>query len=457
MTTASEKAALQADRDNVQAALDSLSTKIENLVVEGTPPPPAPQTSLVAANPSAWCWIQKGSTVRYGDNTYFGVVGGIGGDRQKIVQWNHVTQERIEVDVSTPDSVEKDDHNQPTIWRRPTDGRLVCAFSPHNGQGYTRLSTNPNDASEWGPAIPIEAHSSYHPQCYPSLLDDGTHLYCLIRQHYSNKDQWKLIPLNDDGSMRGSDREAVWYAQSGAHKPYVIPVSDPANGWLHFFATRWSQNVAEDNREIWHARRSVAGHWYDSLGNQISHLDSQGGGFYHSPGWDSAKYDLWTRVVTTTAPESCWIVDATIDGSGNPVVLWQKETTGDWANGNENFEFWRSRWTGTQWQEQFICTSGSSPAAPAHRGYSGCASFDDGPNSVYVSVEVSGVHEIQRWGTVDGGVTWTKVADITSGSSSPNWRPIAVKGRVLGESPEVAWMGQGPYPDFVSFETRIVG
>lgn len=414
---------------------------------------PARRSVVVANHPSAWCWIQKQSAIRAGNKTWFAVVGGPQGDRQTIVEWNHDTQRRSERDVSLPSTRQKDDHNQPTLWRR-SDGRLVCAFSPHNGQGYTRLSTNPDDCGSWGSATAIDSGGTSR-QSYPSLLFDGTQLFCLVRQDIRRIDQWKLIPLNDDGTMDGEDREAVWYAQSTSHKPYVIPMADQANGRLHFFSTRWSQNVAEDNREIWHAYRQ-AGRWHDSQGMEISHLDSQGGGFYHSPAWQQSGYDRWTRVYTATEPESCWVMDAACDAAGNPMVLWQRETTGDWGNG-EFFEFWLSRWKGGQWRHSKVCDSGHSPAGNQH-GYSGVAIFDlDDPTRIFAAVEVDNVHEIQRFDTTNSGATWSKQADLTTGSNSPNWRPVAVHGRVVGEPPEVAWMGDGAYLDFTQYETRIIG
>ena len=76
------------------------------------------------------------------------------------------------------------------------------------------------------------------------------------------------------------------------------------------------------------------------------------------------------------------------------------------------------------------------------------------PSIAYLSREVEGVHEIERWTTRDGGAHWTG-RSVTSSSSMPNLRPVTPRGAKTGEL-DVVWM-RGPYPGYQRFETGLVG
>jgi len=92
-----------------------------------------------------------------------------------------------------------------------------------------------------------------------------------------------------------------------------------------------------------------------------------------------------------------------------------------------NYKYYRAIWDGNSWTEEHICDSNHDGISSnqLHYGLGICAKQDN-PNIVYVSVDVNGVAEIQKWEFIGG--SWTKTEDITKNSVKYNWRPIAVRG-----------------------------
>ena len=71
---------------------------------------------------------------------------------------------------------------------------------------------------------------------------------------------------------------------------------------------------------------------------------------------------------------------------------------------------------------------------------------------LFLSRQVEGEFEIERWETADLGATWTHQA-ITAGSGAKNVRPFVPRNRQLGEI-EVLWM-QGRYDHWTEYETAL--
>ena len=100
-----------------------------------------------------------------------------------------------------------------------------------------------------------------------------------------------------------------------------------------------------------------------------------------------------------------------------------------------NYKYYRAIWDGSSWSSEYICDSNHDGISSEQPRYGlGICAKQDNPDIVYVSVDVDGIAEIQKW-KFNGG--WTKVEDITENSTKDNWRPVAVRNGT--EDFDVVW------------------
>ena len=71
---------------------------------------------------------------------------------------------------------------------------------------------------------------------------------------------------------------------------------------------------------------------------------------------------------------------------------------------------------------------------------------------MYLSRQVSGVYQIERWVTRDDGLTWHSTG-VTSGARD-NYRPVSVRGPSFGRTYDLFWM-HGRYTGWLDFGTSI--
>lgn len=75
------------------------------------------------------------------------------------------------------------------------------------------------------------------------------------------------------------------------------------------------------------------------------------------------------------------------------------------------------------------------------------------PSIVYLSKQIDGVFEIEKWMTSDSGKNWSSFA-ITKHSKYNNVRPVVPRGHESNVD-SVLWMN-GKYVHYTSYNTRIL-
>ena len=150
---------------------------------------------------------------------------------------------------------------------------------------------------------------------------------------------------------------------------------------------------------------------------------------------------------------SAWIWDVAIDAGGNTVIAYVAFPS------KKDHRYRYARWNGATWDDNEITAAGgwfptvSQSARRFAPHYSGGFALDHAdPSVVYLSRDVGGVFEIERWVTPDGGRSWTSGA-ITADSEKNNVRPYVPLGDAP-DGPEVIWM-QGDYVDWVRYGTAL--
>ncbi len=396
--------------------------------------PLAAPTSRTVNADGAWCWFADPRAVRHRgahDRTYLGWITRIG-DVQ-IGQYDHAARVLTTATLMTRFKV--DDHNNPVVVIRP-DGRLMAFWSGHVGARiYYRVSTQPEDIAAWGPTriLPVQltGASGY---TYPNPVfsaAEGHRLYLFWRAGW----QPAYSTSGDLGQTWAPARQVVTNA---GERPYVKVAGDPAGG-VHLAFTDGHPRETDVNNI--HYVRIKDGRFVRANGTVIGSVSSgpirpnQADTVYNQAQWGGQK---------------AWVHDVAVDPAGRPVIVFATFV----SLADHRYRY--ARWTGSGWSvHRIVLAGGSFERSGTEQHYSGGLTLDhEDPRVVYLSREINGVHEVERWATGDGGATWSRQA-LTSGSSRPNVRPVSPRGST-GGALEALWMA-GDYAFYTSFSTAIRG
>ena len=204
------------------------------------------------------------------------------------------------------------------------------------------------------------------------------------------------------------------------------------------------------------------GHPRDEPENSIYYMKYEHGAFVKADGtWIAPIKELPIQprasdIVYDAKPSKvrAWIWDIALDADSNPVIAYAqflKET---------DHRYHYARWVGGSWLDTELVAAGKwfpqTPAGATEREphYSGGIALDHAdPSIVFLSREVAGMFEIERWATNDSGKTWQSIP-ITSHSAHPNVRPVVAR-NTGGTGEYVLWI-QGDYVYSTDYHTGIV-
>lgn len=371
------------------------------------------------------------------NRTYFGVVNSGGTSASSYVKVGYYDHDDDSTQVYPLSNLqEKDDHNNPALYFRPSDEKILACYSKHNDtHRRRRVSTSAEDVSSWGSETTSQPDGTGE-YTYSNLLrlsTEGTsgRLYDFYRYvDLSNNVTWRYITSDDDGDTWSSSSTLFSSNANSAYHPYPAFASNGSNR-IDFFFT--DSHPVESNQRLCHF-------YYD-------------GAFKQSDGtaMGTAPYDYTDATLVHDASagtDRVWVWHAALDGT-TPVVLYTVFP----ANDTTDHRLYYGRWNGSSWDTEEITDLGTYLYS-REPYYSGGAAFDiDSPDTLVLSKVVSGVHEIQEW-TRSGG-TWSKTDDITSGSSTSNARPIIPHGGGNNTKSRILWWGNGQYTSYTDYHEAI--
>ena len=384
----------------------------------------------------AWCWFQDPRAIHYEgtqNQTYVGWVNALGDIF--IGSYNHST--KIMSRVNLHPALQVDDHAGPSILIRP-DGRLMVFYSAHNDSTmYYRLSTNPEDISSWGAEQTVGTNtpgtSGYS---YPNpvqLSDESNKIYLFWRGG-----NWEPSFSTSTDGISWSTAKTLFNVPG--QRPYTKVVSD-GTGKIHFtFTDGHPTDSGITSNSIYYAYY-YNGAFYKAGGTFIRSMADVVAGSPLLPSEVDKVYDSAATGIIA------WNWDIALDGSGYPTIVYANFPT------TTDHRYRYARWTGSAWADHEITPAGGYIDGPGPNAYySGGVTLDHENSSiVYLSREISGVHEIEKWTTSDNGATWSSES-ITSGSSNKNIRPVVPRGHT-SELP-VIWMN-GDYPSYETYATAL--
>jgi hypothetical protein len=160
-----------------------------------------------------------------------------------------------------------------------------------------------------------------------------------------------------------------------------------------------------------------------------------------SPSHADVVYDAQTTKVPA------WVWDVAFTSTGHPVIVYAT-----FPKPTEHL-YWYASWTGTRWVSHLLTDGGGSisPSGIEYEYSGGIALDHDHPSNLYLSHQVSGGWQIERWSMRDGGARWAHQIVVPAGGSG-NVRPVVAR----GPTTELFWL-HGAYDTYTSYRTSVRG
>ncbi|MEY3896140.1 MAG: hypothetical protein RLZZ214_1660, partial [Verrucomicrobiota bacterium] len=431
--------------------------------------PPLPGGATEIAPDGAWTWFNDERAILHQGSLYSGYVKGTG--QTGVTRRNLATGENSHMIISTGNSQQLDDHNNPSITVLP-DGKLLVVYSKHiAGTRFfqrTSLVPLPTTDADWGNEVIVAmpANNTYA-NTYP-LSGESNTIYNFSRCINFNP---TLSLSTNNGASWGAPRQLVGTG-SGNTRPYPRYCSNGVDRIDLIYTDGHPRDVENSVYHMYYKNGGLYktdGTLIDTLANiPLDHDAGEKGNVVYP--FSNAAWGAGDGPNQWIPTGRGWTWDVQYGEGGVPTCAFQvqkDDVTGTGWN-NDRIYYYYARWTGTAWQRRFIA-HGGRPLYSGEDDYGGGMCLDpDDPRIVYISTnaanpfaigDINSVplrggdrYEIYRGFTADGGLTfsWTQ---ITVNSAADNLRPIVPVGH--GKQECLLWFN-GTYTTYTSFSTRVL-
>lgn len=346
-------------------------------------------------------------------------------------------------------ALEVDDHNNGSCTFDST-GRLIAYYGQHNDPTFRyRIWDGVGDfalASSW--TAEAARGNSEGPYSYPGMYQfpaDTSKSYLFTRRWTDGSGTTRTFAYRTTTALTGSSDP--WSAYTDVllrtnQRPYVKHVMTGTN--RIDVAISSAQPNEDTFISVLHMYGQLDGsnnlRWYKTNGTEIV------AALPFNPLTEATLVDDGTG-------KKRWISDIAVGADGHPRILWMLYPNGD----GTDIRYMYSRWTGSAWTAQAeICRGGTNLYAGEIFYHGGlCFDFLD-PDRVYLSESfTTAQYQIQEWRTINGGTSWSKVRDITTGAyTGIRSRPYSPRNNT--GNLRVLWF-EGTYDTFTSYNTKIYG
>lgn len=362
-------------------------------------------------------------------------------------------------------ALEVDDHVDPAILPLAS-GKILAAYSQHNGSSYCRTSSNAGDIRSWASEVTVSTGNSDSYALLAQTADTNATVWWFFRRGSSNPRPRYYRVSTDGGATWGTP---VSLFSVSSQRPYqrVCQGSGDPNRIDHLYSDG-QPNEASTN-SVYHFYQVV-----DSSGSFYT--------LYKSDGTSIGAYNLDGTAHTGTPPSlplGPSNVTKIYDGTTHHSWLWDLCWVGSTLTAgyavyttatatDDTHNYYRATLSGGAWTSDLICDGGTSipnsiypDAANAEVNYSGGFCFD--PNTsdrVYVSrkyaanVSGTGDQRIEQWDKSAG--TWSKTVDITGGSAGGSTGHINARPRRIENNPTTQILyWSGVYNSYTSYASDL--
>ncbi len=345
---------------------------------------------------------------------------------------------------------EQDDHDNPALLRRESDGKFIAMWTTHVGSIFqsiatvaddiASLPTSSNVTAEFGGLGGNAGFTYAHLFQLPGEAGTPSPIYFSVRYHNFNGLPFVGMARSVDDGVNWTDLDGGANAQTLLAEITYHKAVRNGDDRIDFIAS----NHPEDTDPVYGVQGIY--HFYYQ-GNNLYQTDGTLIGAVGDGPRAGGSYARTALTEVQNADDGIpWLWDIAIDSNGDPVLVYvvyeDPYPTGRW-----NYQY--ARWTGSAWEHFEIADAGTKFAAtsnPAHGSqYAGGIVLDQSaPEVCYFSTnEGSAFHEIyQAVVALDDSV---QITPITSGSSEMQIRPVPVYDAV---KIKVLW-NAGTYTDYL--------
>lgn len=394
----------------------------------------------------AWCWFSDPRAIYEGDKIISGWVKVDGGVEAASF---HPETKAVKTKILYP-QLQSDDHNNPAFVKT-ADGKIIAAYTTHSGRDgfFINTATDSKNVLSFEEAVKIPLLDSAELKKFPKvhvtyanpyrLEAENDRLYCFGRwTGYKPNMMWS----DDNGQNWTKSKVFITNKPFDPNnRPYVKYYSD-GKSKIHLIFTDGHPRVEPTNSVYYACYESGA--FFRADGSKITDLQNMP----FEPKNASVIYQ------SNEEEGRAWIADVAQDEKGNPVILYTRSPS------ETDHRYWYAKYDGNQWINTEMCKAGKwfpqtqEGKTEREPHYFGNMSLNPvNTNVVYLSREIKGVFEIERWETSDDGKTW-KTQAVTQNSKLDNVRPYVPRD---GDAKQevVLWMENQKYIHYTNFQTSI--
>ena len=393
-------------------------------------------TEKMLTNDGAWCWFQDPRAVYIKgehERTYAQWVTKNG--KLQIGAFDHQT-ENIEI-FTLKEGWDSDDHNVGAFIVLP-DNRIMVFYARHNKQGiYCKTSSRSEDITAWEDEITI-SNSDRITYAHPVYLSREKRFYVFWRGH-----SWKPTFATSSDGVLWSESQILLQDEAregGNIRPYTKITSDGIST-IHFTFTDGHPRVEPQNSVYY--MKYENGQFYKANGTIIGSINAL-------PIRHTMSDQVYNGKLTNVR---AWVWDIALDDQGQPVIAYTRFPD------ETDHRYCYARWTGERWQDTELTKGGGwfpetkEGTEEREQNYSGGIGLNhSNPSILYLSKQVKGKFEIEKWSSNDKGQTWHSTS-ITTNSDHLNVRPVVPRG-YHGNKDYVLWM-YGDYEHYTKYNTGI--
>ncbi|MBL3655178.1 BNR-4 repeat-containing protein [Fulvivirga sediminis] len=397
-------------------------------------------------NDGTWCWFSDPRAIKVGDYIFTGWVKSNG--TIEATKFNFKTLENDPSELYY--LLENDDHDNPAFV--PTgEGDILAMYTRHSRKDlFINVLEDYKNQSNYSKPQFIHPISKAELEKFPRetmtyanpfrLTAENDRIYCFGR--------WTGFKPN----MMWSDDHGETWSQS---KVFITNYPFDINNRPY---VKYGSNGTSKIHVVF-----TDGHPRDEPTNSVYYAYYESGAFFKADGekirdttalpFEPKEADLVFR--SNEKEGRAWIADIASDKKDQPVILYTKSPS------ENNHEYWYASYRKGKWQSYKICDSGKwFPQTPEGKReyephyFGGMSLHPDNSHVVYLSREINGIFEIERWETDDLGKSWS-TESITKNSVKDNVRPYVPRGLSADEAEMVFWMENEKYIHYTNFKTSI--
>ncbi|RIH66335.1 hypothetical protein D1164_05340 [Mariniphaga sediminis] len=397
----------------------------------------------------AWCWFSDPRAIYYSDNQI--ITGWVKNDGSvEIASLNLETQQKEFQNIYP--QMEIDDHDNPAFTVLP-DGNVFTMFAWHSSKKgiIYNQTTEGADINTFGKNV------VYMPRTEELLKQFPHETYTYANPYILEKENNKLFAFGrwigyKPNMIISSDNGNTWEEQyvvisskpfDANNRPYVKYYSD-GQSKIHLVFTDGHPRVEPEN-SVYYCYYENRAFWRAD-GTKICDLS----------GLPFTTHDASLVYQASEEQGRAWIADI-VEKDGTPFILYSrhpKET-------DHRYHYAYYNKAEKKWEDVEICKAGkwfpqTQPGeTEREQHYMGNMTFHPlNPNTVYLSREVEGTFEIEKFKTKDSGATW-EITPITTHSVYDNVRPYVPRYQTKNAKTVILWMENKKYIHYTNYDSQI--